>query len=341
MTDAELEQRIAAGLPIADIDFRGRLLSGLVLTGGTFLRCHFETARFDGCLVDGTTFVECAFDGAVVSCDEIANVTFLRSSFREATLVARSSSATTFAQCHLACVDWRVASTTTGRFIQASLLDVTLRGATFERTLFLLTDHPAVIERCRFDRVVLDGLDASKTRLIDVVAERSVFGRAELCGADFASCTFRYCQFQGARVVGSRFDGVDLTGSAFLFASIELCSFAETVLESASFHRATVADSDFAGAARFRQFRRSFAGLRGLHVERSHPRRDVERRNQRNEVRARDPRFRGLRACRARRLCARRRAGRASELPRYKVDELLDEWLAGQAAPYPRWPLGG
>lgn len=243
-----VEQRIAAGESLAELDLRGADLSYLDLDGQNLCRSDLTGASLDHASFEDANFAEAKLVRANLTSVQANGATLTSADLTDAVMD------------HAVLTRSVLAGTT---LLRAQALHADFSGSTGARAAF----HEAKLNHARFDQAELGAADFSRAdldrtsfasaklaevRLYDATGCPS-FLEADLTGARAEGVKFGGATFTKARADGSVWERAELSGASFRFASLAGASFVKACCEKTIF-----AGSDLS-SARLRKSRMSGA----------------------------------------------------------------------------------
>ncbi len=273
-----VEQRLAAGQPLAGEDLTGGDLSGLSFEGvdltGAILKdsvlekARFDNAKLEGAVLDGARIGGASFKGAsLVQADltgttgedvDFSGAKLVQAIFTEAQLTrARFAEAdltkAELAQAVLPLADFSGAQLNEAdlsgtklpeaRFIGASLVDASLEGADATGAVF----DEANLEKLRASEgAVFVGASFKKTR-----AAGSRWGTSRLDQANFSFSVLDRADFSAASLAQVSLAGCELKKARFGEASLQGASLVKANVLEGDFQSADLSDADLRGANLF------------------------------------------------------------------------------------------
>lgn len=259
LSDVEL-----AGARLAEVDFRGRPLRGVVLlraelrganlrgvdlTGAQLGGADLTNAMLEGAILEGADLTGARLDGARLDGASLSGAAFEKASGRGASLRGAKGEGVSFAA---GC--WDGAALDDAEIVAADFSRASLVGASFAKArLPKVRLLDALGREARFDGAQLsearaNGVTLTGCSLRSLEAPRSIWDGGNLEGSSFVGAVLTGAGFKGVKAAGVDFGGVDAREGRFAGAELAGARFLAANLMKASFESANLEGADLRGA---------------------------------------------------------------------------------------------
>lgn len=252
------------GADLSDLDLSAQDLEGLDLTGTKLDRANLSTAALAGAKLEGASLAGANLEGALLHDVDLSGASLEGASLVGAVLdrvEARGLRAAgadftkaILGEAMLAESDFKGCKFVEASLVEADLSDTKLDGATFARASMV----DVRLYRARGEKVILDHADLSKARaegaelvrssLRDVVANDSVWEKANLSGSNLLGASLVDASFHKASCEKTIFGEADLTNGRLRKANLKGAILVKANLFEAKLDRANLEGADLRGS---------------------------------------------------------------------------------------------
>ncbi len=237
-------------LDLSHLELKGIDFSGADLSGAVLAEADLTTARLSQACLAGADLTRAKLPGAVLTGAKLANAVFVDAEMAGAVLDRVQAAGALFVAADLA-----GARLTDSDFPGADFSRGTLSGTDFSASN--LTDafiEGAVCADATFEEADLtrlrasEGTDFSGSSFVKSWGPESIWGKANLAGADFSFARMEGASFMGAILKNADLHAADMKRARFIKADLEGARLVEMNLFEGSMEKANLTEADLTGS---------------------------------------------------------------------------------------------
>jgi uncharacterized protein YjbI with pentapeptide repeats len=243
---ALLQERIAEGKRINDLDFTGADLSKLDLRNADLSDGWFDSARFDGSDLSGAKLDSSVLAHASIASAKLDGASMVKANLGNSRISESSLVGVDLTDAILAAAKLSRTGLQKAKLTRADLLGVELREVDASEAVA----EQMVINEAEISGLRMAGAKLERCLFIGLELNAADFSRIELKRCAFINCVARKIDFSHAKWDSVAFvETCILSEAKFVGASLPSCNLREMPLDGADFSHAMIDKADFSGAS--------------------------------------------------------------------------------------------